>query len=180
MKRFDYLLQNWRYSVVIPLIPFGSEILDIGGFDGSLLLRVREKIKKGYCIDPLIYLFKDDKLEFIKEKINNKSPFLDSSFDVITMIAVFEHLGNNRDLVVNEVYRLLKKNGLIILTIPDKLVDNLLKIFSALRLIDGLSIEEHDHYEVSDTLEIFLNQGFALMKKKKVQLGLNNLFIFKK
>ncbi len=180
MKKLDYILQNWRYSMVISFIPSGSEILDIGGYDGSFLLKVKNKIKKGYCIDPLISPFKDDKLEFIKEQVNNKLPFADSSFDVITMIAVFEHLRKSRTIAVSEAYRLLKKGGIAILTIPDKFVDNILKILSTLKLIDGISIEEHDNYEVSETIEIFSKYGFTLQKWQKFQLGLNNLFIFKK
>lgn len=180
MKKLDYFLQNWRYSVVEPYIPAGCEILDIGGHNGSLLLRIKDKIKKGYCIDPLIQPFKDNKLEFIKGKLNKKLPFSDSSFNVITMLAVFEHLGKKREFAISEAYRLLKEEGIVILTIPDKFVDNILKLLTILKLIDGISIEEHDNYEVSETPEIFAKQGFMLKKWQKFQLGLNNLFIFEK
>ena len=46
MKRLDYYLQNRRYTIVEPYIPDKCEILDIGGFDGSFLLRIGDKIKK--------------------------------------------------------------------------------------------------------------------------------------
>jgi len=180
MKKLDYILRNWRYSMVEPFIPEDCEILDIGGYDGSFLLRIKNKIKKGYCIDPLIQPFKDDKLEFIKKKISKKFPFPDSSFDVITLLAVFEHLGKERIIFVEEIFRLLKEEGIVVLTVPDKFVDSILKLLSILNLIDGMSIEEHDKYNVSGTPDIFTKKGFVLKKWKKFQLGLNNLFIFKK
>ena len=52
MRKLDYFLQKWRYSVAMPLIPSGCDLLDIGGYDGSFLKRVYEKIRHGVCIDP--------------------------------------------------------------------------------------------------------------------------------
>jgi ubiquinone/menaquinone biosynthesis C-methylase UbiE len=179
MRRLDYILRDWRYRIVEPYIPEECEILDIGGFDGSFLRQIYHKINKGVCIDPLIEGKKDGKIEFIKHRILDKIPFPDSSFDVVTMLAVYEHL-SNRELITAEVFRILKDNGCVLLTIPSSKVDFLLKLLLKIRLIDGISTEEHKHFDVSNTVKIFEMCGFKFKKWSKFQIGLNNLFIFEK
>ena len=141
MKRLDYYLQNRRYTIVEPYIPDECEILDIGGFDGSFLLRIEDKIKRGACIDPFIENREDKKLKFIKGKITDSLPFADHTFDVIVMLAVFEHLGIYQKLVASESFRILRQHGLVILTVPSKAVDYILKVLIKLHLIDGISVK---------------------------------------
>jgi len=180
MRRTDYILRNWRYRKVEPYIPFGCALADIGGFDGSLLMRLYNKIEKGVCIDPLIEEKKDGKIEFIKYRITDKLPLPDSSFDVATMLAVYEHLGDSRELVASEISRILRPDGIALLTVPDSAVDHILKVLIKLRLIDGMSFEEHGHFDSADTIAIFEKYGFKLRRQVKFQLGLNNLFVFEK
>jgi ubiquinone/menaquinone biosynthesis C-methylase UbiE len=180
MKKTDYFFQNWRYSIVEPLIPTGCELLDIGGFDGSFLLRVHDKISKGFCIDPLIIQKKEKNLEFIKAKVTERLPFQEFSFDVVVMLAVFEHLGTYQDAIISESFRILRPQGLAILTVPNRFVDYILKVLIKCNVIDGMSLEEHSYSKSSDIINMFLKRGFTLKHWSKFQLGLNNLFIFKK
>jgi SAM-dependent methyltransferase len=180
MKRLDYYLRNRRYTIVEPFIPDECEILDIGGFDGSFLLRIEDKIKRGVCIDPLIKNWKDKKIKFMREKITDRLSFADHTFDVIVMLAVFEHLGIYQKPIASESFRILKQKGLVILTVPSKAVDYILKVFISLHLIDGMSVEEHVHFRSSDTVKIFKEGGFILQHWSKFQFGLNNLFVFQK
>jgi SAM-dependent methyltransferase len=180
MKRLDYYLQNWRYTIVEPFIPDECEILDIGGFDGSFLLRIEDKIKRGVCIDPFIKNRKNKKFEFIQGKIADSLPFADHTFDVIVMLAVFEHLGIYQKPIASESFRILKQDGLVILTVPSKAVDYILKVLIRIHLIDGMSVEEHVHFRGSDTVRIFREGGFILQQWSKFQFGLNNLFVFMK
>ena len=180
MKTFDYILRNWRYHVVKPYVPESCRILDIGGFDGSFLMKVYSRIEKGVCIDPFIEEINDKKLEFIKYRISNKIPFASSSFDVVTMLAVFEHMSSFREPITSEISRILTDNGLVVLTIPSTAVDHILKVLLKMRLIDGMSLEEHDHLEAEKVIKIFQKHGFLMKHWKKFQFGLNNLFVFKK
>ena len=181
MKRLDRFLRNWRYGVVAPHVPERSAVLDIGGFDGSFLTKVYDKIDRGVCIDPFAANRKDPKVALINCRVTDKLPFPDSSFDVVTMIAVFEHLSHSREDVAAEVYRVLKDNGVALLTVPSGGVDRILKVLLKLRLIDGMStFEEHDNFDSADTVEIFGKRGFELRRWLKFQLGLNNLFVFRK
>ena len=178
MRTLDYLLRAWRYRIVERHVPAGCRIVDIGGFDGSLLMRLYNRIEKGVCIDPLIEEKKDGKIDFVKYRITDKLPLPDSSFDVATMLAVFEHLGDSRELVASEIFRILRRGGIALLTVPDSTVDNILKVLIKLRLIDGMSFEEHGHFDSSDTVAIFEKCGFKLKRWVKFQIGLNNLFVF--
>jgi ubiquinone/menaquinone biosynthesis C-methylase UbiE len=180
MRKLDHVLQKWRYSVVDPLIPSGCDLLDIGGFDGSFLMRVYPKIRSGVCIDPNLEDKRDGKILLVKARIDGVLPFSDNSFDVITMIAVYEHLGRQRELITAEAFRVCRKNGLVLITVPSSAVDAILETLMKIRLIDGMSLEEHDHFNVSDTVGIFEAAGFQLRRRSRFQMGLNNLFIFQK
>lgn len=179
MKRLDYVLREWRFRVVMPYIFDGCSILDIGGYDGAFLERL-QGIERGVCIDPLIEEKKDKKLEFIRRRITNTIPMPDESFDVITLLAVYEHLSSSRESFTHEIYRVLRKDGTVLLTVPNRFVDHILKIFIRLRLINGMSFEEHGHFNSAETVDIFRACGFTLRRRVKFQLGLNNLFVFQK
>jgi ubiquinone/menaquinone biosynthesis C-methylase UbiE len=167
--------------MVAPHIPENSDILDIGGYDGSFLTHVRDKIKRGICLDPFIEERKDDKIEFVRYRFSDKLPFSDASFDAVTLIAVYEHLRGVREQIAAEVFRVLRNQGYALLTVPDTAVDHILKLLLAMRLIDGMStFEEHAHFDSKDTVKIFDECGFRLVRWKKFQFGLNNLFIFQK
>jgi hypothetical protein len=49
-----------------------------------------------------------------------------------------------------------------------------------LGVVDGMSLEEHHGFDVNEIPEIFENGGFVLMKWRKFQFGLNNLFVFER
>lgn len=180
MRSLDYIIQGWRYRKVEPYIPYGCKILDIGGGDGSFLLRIQDRIDEGVCIDPLIEEKKEGKLISIKSRVSDKLPFPDYFFDAVTMLAVYEHLGSQRQSITREVFRVLKKQGLALLTVPSHLVDYISKALMSAGLADGPSIEEHNFFRSSDTQVIFKECGFKLKLLSKFQLGLNNLFIFEK
>lgn len=180
MKKIDRVLQRYRYSVVEPFVPDKSDVLDIGGFDGSFLLRLRDRINRGVCIDPYIEEKKDGKIEFIRAMVVDRLPFPNESFDIITMLAVYEHFQTSRELITSEIFRILKDHGLVLLTVPSSAVDHILKILIKMRLIDGMSIEEHSNFNAADTVEIFTQCGFRLRRWSKFQFGLNNLFVFEK
>jgi SAM-dependent methyltransferase len=180
MRTLDYYLRNWRYRVVEAHVPKGCAMVDVGGFDGSFVMRLYDRIQRGVCIDPLIEERNDGKVQFVKQRVTERIPLPDSSFDVATMLAVYEHLGDSREQVTAEIFRVLKDGGLALLTVPNSAVDDILKILTALRLADGMSFEEHCHFDSSETVAIFERRGFILRQRVKFQLGLNNLFVFEK
>ena len=180
MRKLDYFLQRWRYAVAVPFIPWGCDLLDIGGYDGSFLKRVHEKIRSGVCIDPHLEERSNDKIRFMKARFDGVLPFPEDSFDVITLFAVYEHLGEQRRLIAAESFRVCRRNGLVLLTVPSSAVDTVLTILKKVKLIDGMSTEEHERFNASETVDTFEEVGFHLKRWSRFQLGFNNLFIFQK
>src|SRR5262249_5180958 len=102
-------------------------------------------------------------------------------FDAITMLAVMEHIPLDQQAPLAQgCFRYLRPGGRLILTVPSALVDPILNVLRALRLIHGMSLEEHYGFDASQTPAIFRAAGLELVTARKFQLGLNNLFVFEK
>ena len=181
MKALDRLLQRWRIAKAGPYIDDGARVLDVGCADGALFRQFGGRIGEGVGIDDdLDSNVKTAKTELIRgvfpESLRDQPPF-----DVITMMAVLEHVPTERqDLVAQGCYDYLKPGGFLVITTPSPAVDYLLDALKFLRLIDGMSLEEHYGFEPSETLNIFGRRGFRCVRAKKFQLGLNNLFVFQR
>ena len=92
---------------------------------------------------------------------NTKLPFEDGFFDVVTMLALIEHLEYDTTAnLLGEVYRILRPDGVCILTTPAKWVNILLKSMAWFRLVSPREIEEHKClYDPNKILDLFkLNQ----------------------
>jgi hypothetical protein len=102
-------------------------------------------------------------------------------FDAITLLAVLEHFaaGDYEGLRAG-CARFLKPGGCLIITVPSPKVDLILKVLLAIGLIDGMSLEEHHGYDVRETTRIFPPPDFQLVQHQRFQLGLNNLFVFRR
>ena len=63
-------------------------------------------------------------------------------FDAITMLAVLEHFPSSQYASLSRgCAQFLKSGGHLIITVPSPVVDTILKILKALRLIDGMSLK---------------------------------------
>ena len=180
MTGLDRFIQRYRINKVKPYIPNSSRVLDIGCADGSLFRHLRF-LKEGVGIDPDVTdaqsvpnakLYKG----FFPEALPNAS-----LFDVITLLAILEHLpGDAQKQLARNCYFYLKPGGRVIITVPSPAVDNILDILIAMRLVDGMHAEQHYGFDVSGTPSLFEAAGFRTMRQKKFQMGLNNLFVFEK
>jgi ubiquinone/menaquinone biosynthesis C-methylase UbiE len=162
-----------------------GRILDVGCGSYPYFL-ITTKFKEKYGVDQVI------NLEVVKEKdikLNNftigakKFPFEDSFFDVVTMLAVFEHIDNEKlKFVLSEVRKVLKKNGLFIITTPAPWSDKLLHFMARVGLISPEEIHEHKHNYSKEKIEdIIKNGGFkkANIRSGFFELGMNMWFTAK-
>ncbi|HYV34645.1 MAG TPA: class I SAM-dependent methyltransferase [Gemmataceae bacterium] len=181
MKLIDRLLQRWRISKARAYVRPGARVLDIGCADGELFRRIPE-VAEGVGVDPDLpeSINPCPQTLFVKglfpSALPDKRPF-----DVITMLAVLEHVPPDRQKTLAvDCGRHLKPGGYLIITVPAPAVDHILGLLRAVRLIDGMTLEQHYGYVPQNTPDIFAAGDLELVEHRRFQLGLNNLFVFKK
>jgi 2-polyprenyl-3-methyl-5-hydroxy-6-metoxy-1,4-benzoquinol methylase len=183
MKKLDAYLQNVRISKAVSFIRDGDDILDIGSGDGALFRSVsRMNIHfSGVGCDPEIAgEINTASYSILKQRFPNPS-IANRHFSIITALAVLEHIPNDElNGFVKDCHEQLKDGGLMVITVPSKWVDPILNFLIGLRIMDGMEVEQHHGYDTNQTIPLFSENGFALIKHKKFQLGLNNLFVFRK
>lgn len=180
MKTLDRYLQNVRINKAKKFIRKNDAILDIGSVDGVMFEKWKKDISYSYGVDPILeHEIKTDYFTLLPGKFPEDIP-KNLTFNAITMLAVLEHIPKEvQETMSRDFFKLLKPKGRVIITVPSPQVDTILEVLLKLKLVDGMSLEEHYGFKPSDTETIF-SKGFKLIKKKKFQLGLNNLYVFEK
>jgi SAM-dependent methyltransferase len=179
VKALDRVLQRWRVSQAVAFVREGDRLLDVGCFDRCLIDRVRDRVQAAVGIDPLVVPTHDDRVELIRGRFPNDLERPAESFDCIAILAVFEHV-EDPSAVAMECRRLLTEGGRVVLTVPHALVDRILDVLLFLGLADGMSADEHHGFDVARTVPIFEEAGLELEHQASFQLGLNQLYVFKK
>jgi len=180
MKKIDIFLQRERIKTTIPYIQNGMSVLDIGCSNGELFELYREKDIEisGIGLDP------DIESDIIKKnyqliKDSFPSSKVSGTFDVITALAVLEHISDEKiDEFIYSCKKHLKANGKVIITVPHPFVDTILKVLIFLKIIDGMEAEQHHGFDIQRVAGLFEKCGFNLLKHKRFQFGMNNLFVF--
>lgn len=103
------------------------------------------------------------KLSHFDVDTQDRLPFESESFDVVTMLAVFEHIDVERlVLLIDEIHRVLKKGGVYILTTPSGWTGPILDLLKVLRMVSSEEIDEHkDSYTHKKIRSILDRTRFA-------------------
>ncbi len=165
---------------LIPNSMRNGRILDIGcGARPFFLLNT--EFREKYGVDPAVQTPGcEEGLTLAQCDVTrvDRLPFADDFFDVITMLAVVEHIDPARLVhVFGEVRRLLRPNGRFILTTPHRCTAGLLRFMSKLRLVSADEIRDHKAaYDVSALVQCLEQAGFAREKMHwgRFEMGLNN------
>lgn len=105
----------------------------------------------------------------LKKKISIPS----RSTDTVTLLAVLEHLDHPME-ILKECYRILKPNGVLLLTVPSPRNKPLLKVLSALGLVRKEMIDQHKNYFTHSQLRsMFKQNGFNNIVIENFELELN-------
>jgi 2-polyprenyl-3-methyl-5-hydroxy-6-metoxy-1,4-benzoquinol methylase len=181
MKTLDRILQRWRIGKARPYITSGARVLDVGCADGALFRQLKSHIGEMVGIDPTLNRSLEmDRCKLISGQFPQNLPDA-RPFDAITMLAVLEHIPLEQQLRwATECARLLRAGGWLVITTPSPVVDQILTLLKFIRLIDGMSLEEHYGFDPRCIPSIFSTGKIELVKAKKFQFGLNNLFVFRK
>jgi ubiquinone/menaquinone biosynthesis C-methylase UbiE len=141
------ILRQWRFYRVKPWIPSGATLLDIGcGRSATLLKAVSPHIHQGIGVDFKVQPIQTHNIQTLPLKLADELPFEDSSFDVVTMLAVLEHIEHEKAILL-EVQRVLRDGGRLILTVPSIWSQPVLEFLSyRLKLVDEAEIRDHKRY----------------------------------
>lgn len=168
---FDRFLTFCRYKKVYQVLdkmPHISTIYDMGCGSGNLVKALRSKGFDAFGIDVSC----GDNI--IAADLNKPLPLENNSVDVITSLANIEHL-NEPLLNLQEIYRVLKDKGALVLTTPSTAAKPVLECLAfKLKLIDPLEILDHKMYFSRKLLASYLAQaGFKKFKVTRFQCGMN-------
>jgi len=181
MKSFDRFLRDARIAKARPFVRAGDRVLDIGCADGELFRKWSGYIGHSVGIEPtLLERVVTDDYELIPGRFPDQAP-TESQFDVITMLAVLEHIPLDlQPRLADACFEVLKPGGRVVITVPSPRVDDILHLLIKLHVIAGMSAHEHYGFKPDHTLGVFASPCFRVLKKARFQLGLNNLFVFEK
>jgi 2-polyprenyl-3-methyl-5-hydroxy-6-metoxy-1,4-benzoquinol methylase len=183
-RLIDRLLQNMRFKRAAHCVPINSCLLDIGCGDGAFLHYMSGRIYEGIGIDVHIpdintTCSKQSDLQLLRLSVDAALPFASDSFDVVTALAVVEHI-SNIGLFFPEVHRVLRKDGFFIFTTPSPKAKPILEVLAyGLRLISFEDIKDHKRYFSYETAAPLLSK-FSSITYSTFQLGLNQLFFLVK
>ncbi|NPV70665.1 MAG: class I SAM-dependent methyltransferase [Firmicutes bacterium] len=174
------MIANMRYAKVRRLVPAGSVLCDLGcGPDGRFLQALLDSgtISKGYGFDRNVDRVRErGEMVLSPLDLNSGIPLQGASIDCVTMLALLEHLSKPA-AVIEDVFRVLKPGGRIILTTPSPCSKALLEFLAfRLQLISAEEIRDHKRYYSETDLRALLgDKSFTGVVYKRFQFGLNQL-----
>jgi len=181
----DLFLAKQRYKIAKRLIELAKKngrILDIGyGLEALFLANV--DFSEKYGLDRDIETAARDRAKqkgiiLICSDIEKegKLPFGDNYFDVVSMLAVFEHIEpENLVRLHKEIHRVLKPDGMYVMTTPAVWTGPLLRLLAKLHLISSVPIIEHKGSYSHSMISAVLQE--ADFQQDKLRFGYFELFM---
>jgi ubiquinone/menaquinone biosynthesis C-methylase UbiE len=171
------LLRWMRLRRVIHQIPKNSVVLDVGcGRVAAFLRAISPQIKQGIGVDFKVENTQFSNIKTTKIVLDNHLPFEDSTVDVVTMLAVLEHIENERQ-ILKEIYRVLVPGGKLIITVPSVWSQPVLEFLSyKLKIVSEAEIRDHKRYYNREKLKNVLVDitGFQEFHHQYFQFWMNN------
>lgn len=177
----DKIAAWWRMQKVKKYIPQNAFLCDLGcGYRGKFVKKMAQRAKKAIGVDLVVDSNVKEAI-LIKADLNHHLPLKTNSQNVVTAMAVIEHL-SKPDKAITEVYRILQPGGKCILTTPTPKAKKLLEFLAfKLKLISEKEIKEHKKYYNKDEIQRLLKKaGFKRVQYSTFQYGFNSLVIAKK
>jgi SAM-dependent methyltransferase len=179
------ILRQMRIGGVLPILRDyrDCELLDVGcGWDARLLRSCEPFIKRGIGIDFKAPAIKSDRISTIATRLDEKLPFPDQRFDVVTMLAVLEHLDNPMAILA-EISRVLRPGGRLLLTVPSWYAKPVLE-FLAFRIgiVNADEIRDHKrYYSRAELFSLFVDiRGLTIESHVYFQGVFNNRLVARK
>jgi len=170
-RQLKYRLWRRSFEVIRAIQEFAEfpqNILDLGTAEGRMMQTVKSHFPQTFCIGidaslPLLNYGKkqadSSNVLLIQADIQDLSFLRSSTFEIIIAAAVIEHLDFPNHFLL-ESFRVLKKDGLMIITTPHPLWE---KMASCLHLIKG---EHKSVMSIQKLKSMSISVGFNIMEEK--------------
>lgn len=171
-------LRGRRADACIPEGLRRGRLLDLGCGRGACFVRETRFAEK-HGVDQLVPPIEADDVAFRQVDLNASPalPYAAEFFQVVTMLAVVEHLtADAMAHVFKEAHRVLVPGGRFILTTPAPWSDPLLRAMARIGLVSSAEIDEHQNVlSLRRLVEGLTSSGFSAesIDKGYFELGLN-------
>jgi SAM-dependent methyltransferase len=169
-------VRQQRNNLVLKYVK--GRLLDIGCGNNYLIKQYGEPSSVG--IDNCDYGMGAVIIDYIY-----KLPFGNASFDTVAFVASFNHIPD-RVKVIQEVNRVLKDDGIVIITMITPRVGKLRHMMGWIDRAEDARFnnfrQEGEREGLSDhyIINLFSNAGYRLKLRKKFLIGLNNMYVFER
>lgn len=173
---FEPFFRRLRFRKVLKLIPKSATVVDVGcGHTPNLLNSMSSIIDLGIGIDPLVKNHSSGKIKLISQMLTARMAIPSNFADVVTLVAVLEHL-ENPSQVLRECFRVLKPGGKVILTTPTPFAKPVLEFLAfRLGLVSPREIAEHKSYFLKkDLMDHLSSVGFVQVHHSYFEFFFNN------
>ena len=155
-------------------------MLDVGCADGALFRFLDRHLAGGVGIDMDPVPASTPKYRYVQGAFPSALPAGDP-YDLVVALAVVEHIPEkDQAAFAAACMHALRGGGRVVITVPSSRVDDLLKVLKAIRVVDGMADHQHYGFNPLHAIAAFEGAGFAMERHSRFQLGLNNLFVFRK
>lgn len=167
-----------RANSLIPKELRGGRILDVGCGSFPYFLS-HTAFQEKFAIDQLPPSVSPGEINWHVLNLNEapKLPFDDGFFNIVTLLAVAEHVNpNSLERLLSEAHRVLQPGGRVILTTPAAWSDGLLKFMARVGLVSAEEINEHVFAYTLPLLGWYFGRaGFAMERVRfgYFEMGLN-------
>lgn len=174
MQGIEPLLQWLRMKMVEPFLKPGGVLVDLGcDEEMTLIYQQGGRMKKAYGLDIIAEPKKEKNVEIIRADLTKRLPLPDEMADVVTMLAVLEHIPKPQR-IVNEAYRILRPGGLFLVTVPSPASRPILELFAQIGLVRKEMVDQHETYFTPALLRATAQKaGFGRIMVEKWELGMN-------
>jgi ubiquinone/menaquinone biosynthesis C-methylase UbiE len=172
-RALRYRLQRRAKEVVRSIKTYYSgiprNIIDLGTADGLMLGIIKKKFLSARCVGveysrELVETNTDRRITLVQGDVNFL-PVTDDCFDIVIATAIIEHVPDP-ERMLKEAKRILKPDGLIILTSPDPFWEHLAT------MVGHLPHEQHHNVmKLRELVVLFNRMGFDILEKTKFMLS---------
>jgi ubiquinone/menaquinone biosynthesis C-methylase UbiE len=182
MQGLEPLFQELRIRKIWShLEPYAKKgvLVDLGCDEEQVLVkRVAPMMKRTIGLDivvkdAVVKLHNGVTYEVKKADLTKKFPLADKTADVVTMLAVLEHLPKP-ERVVKEAFRVLKPGGVFLVTVPSQMSEPILEFLAKIGLVRDEMIDQHETYFTHELLrKVAQDAGFKKVEVSSWELGCN-------